>query len=61
MRPHAVFFNFELESIEGHSRVFIAADGDTFEEPTEVGALLAGAPDAEVVNTIQYIRLLFVL
>ena len=47
------FFNFELESIEGHSRVFTAADGDAFEEPTEVAALLAGAPDAEVVNAIQ--------
>ena len=54
------FFNFELESIEGHSRVFTAADGDAFEEPTEVAALLAGAPDAEVVNTIQEVRRLFV-
>ena len=55
------FFHLELISLEGHRRVFTAADCDAFEEPTEVAPLLAGAPEAEVVSTISEIRRPFVL
>ena len=54
------YFNVELESLEGSRHVFTAPDDDAFVEATEVAALLAAAPSAEVVNTIQEIRRLFV-
>ena len=53
------FFHIELVSLEGHRRAFTAADCDAFEEPTEVAALLARDPAAEVVEVIREIRLLF--
>ena len=53
------FFHTELVSLEGHRRAFTAADCDAFEEPTEVAALLARDPAAEVVEVIREIRLLF--
>ena len=50
------FYNVELTSLEGHRRIFDATDRAAYEEPTEVEALLARGPDADVVKAIREIR-----
>ena len=53
------FHNVELTSLEGHRRIFDATDRAAYREPTEVEALLAKGPDADVVKAIREIRHMF--